>query len=88
MTPAVGSVRGGSVVHAPVGLRDARRRREHAATAWRRDHDDHPDRDGLWRAYRTGALWNARHDPALNVQLQAALKYAEIAVPFPDPTAP
>jgi hypothetical protein len=33
-----------------------------AAARWRSDHAQHEDRDAMWRAFRTGALWGTRGD--------------------------
>jgi hypothetical protein len=60
--------------------------RRHAASRWRVDHIEDADRDGLWRAYVTGALWDQRLDPFARRAVRAGLDDAERAVPFlPDP---
>jgi hypothetical protein len=59
-------------------------RRGQAAARWRLDHTADPDRDRLWRAYRTGALRNiAQWPPAQHAAVRSALADAERVVPFP-----
>jgi hypothetical protein len=57
-----------------------------AAVLWRVDHAHDADRDRLWRAYVTGALWGARLDPFARRAVLAGLDDAERNFPFlPDP---
>lgn len=56
-----------------------------AAVHWRLDHFDHPDRARMWRAYRTGALWQRdpqQPDP-YRTAIRAALTAAEHDIPYP-----
>jgi hypothetical protein len=60
--------------------------RRHAASRWRVDHIEDADRDELWGAYVTGALWDQRLDRSARRAVRAGLDDAERAVAFlPDP---
>lgn len=58
------------------------RRKRAAAIDWRLDHLTDPDAAPLWRAFRTGSLWQQRGP--LRSALRAALAAAERDIPFPD----
>lgn len=62
---------------------DVRLQRRDSASRWRIDHAADPQRERLWRAFRTGALRGVGVLPPLEQDaVRAGLDDAERAVPF------
>jgi hypothetical protein len=73
----------------PDTVLDLRLARGEAASQWRTDNADNPDRVSLWRWYRIGTLWAARYAPVEDrVTIRAGLDDAELTTPWHLPPGP